>query len=65
MLLDEVCSMALTASLLVDISCLTVMVVAPIGIAQKRKLLKLGTMREQQNHLRGVSSNQGVPVAGL
>ena len=47
--------MYITPYFLVDFACATVLLTAPVAVAQKHQLSKLGTLREQQNDLRLVS----------
>jgi hypothetical protein len=49
--------MYITQFALVDFSCMTMLVLAPVAIVQKRTLTKLGTFRAQQNVLRVVRVN--------
>lgn len=49
--------MFFTQMLIVDIASFTVLVLAPVAVAQKRKLNKLGGLRGQQNNLRMVSGS--------
>ena len=55
--------MALTASIVVDIASLSVLVLTPIAIAQKRKLSNLGGMRTLQNKLRKVRQGHSTSIA--
>jgi len=51
----EALAMYITPYFLVDFACATVLLTAPVAVAQKHQLSKLGTLREQQNDLRLVS----------
>lgn len=44
--------MMMTVSIIVDISCCCLFIVAPVAVVQKIKLNKLGTFRSQHNELR-------------